>query len=170
MAGAPAAATATLLPTAPRDPLVFLPCDPLALPARRGRISPGFRCLSCSTNETSVMRAGPAGPKTLCNKYARPRYGLLRAGAYADLISPLSLRRCGLRYRKQLETESNVRKRMSIATLCADKPASAGRPSTSPREGAADGEGSAPTQTCLPGSPVASPTAASGRRSPLGVS
>lgn len=28
--------------------------------------------------------------------------------------------RCGLRYRKHLETQANVRKRMSIATLCAE--------------------------------------------------
>lgn len=50
-------------------PLVFYPFL-LPKPPRRSPDAAAFRCVSCSSTETSVMRCGPLGPKTLCNKCA----------------------------------------------------------------------------------------------------
>lgn len=36
-----------------------------------------FRCTSCNTVDTTVLRRGPSGPKTLCNRCASSRAGAL---------------------------------------------------------------------------------------------
>lgn len=80
--------------------------------------------------------------------------------------------RCGLRYRKQLETQAHVKKRMSIATLCTDGPEAAPKSAsaaTSPRlhwdveEATADAAKSSSAQE-------AAKPAIAGRVSPLGMS
>lgn len=79
--------------------------------------------------------------------------------------------RCGLRYRKQLETQAHVKKRMSIATLCTDGPEApkSASAATSPRlawdveEATADAAQSSSAQ-------AAAKPALAGRVSPLGMS
>ena len=76
--------------------------------------------------------------------------------------------RCGLRYRKHLETQANVRKRMSIATLCAEgrevtvKSAS---PATSMQREEAAADAAKPDAAQEAARP-----AVAGRVSPLGMS
>lgn len=43
-----------------------------------------FRCAACSTVDTTVLRRGPSGPKTLCNRFDEsPLHPVLRISSGA---------------------------------------------------------------------------------------